>query len=85
MNVEPIKHADTTMAVAMRIEAANPKMQVREFVMNAMEAARLSGTTNQTVRRWCKSGKLRHWKIDGRRELLIDAGDVREMFRRAEQ
>jgi len=39
MNVEPIKHADTTMAVAMRIEAANPKMQVREFVMNAMEAA----------------------------------------------
>jgi len=47
--------------------------------------ARLAGATNQTVRRWCKSGKLRHWKIDGRRELLIDAGDVREMFRRAEQ
>ncbi len=59
--------------------------ELPDETMTTTEVARMVRRTNRTVRQWCKDGKLRFWKIDGSRDLLIDVASVRDLFETSER
>ena len=58
------------------------RYQLPEETMNVKELSELAKRSTRVVREWCKTGKVRSWKIDGK--IVIDAHSVEEWFRKAE-